>query len=95
MGFLKKLLNVGLVAGTTAAAIKIGEKVKANHPEGFSAGAVEPKEMMGEVVQAATELYHEAADAVKEKAPEVVEKVKGFAAGFGSESEAQATASEE
>lgn len=83
MGFLKKLLGVGMVAGATAAAIKLGEKVKENHPEGF-VGNTEPKEVMGEVVRAAADLYHETAEAVKEKAPEVMEKVKVFAAGLGS-----------
>lgn len=95
MGFLKKLLNVGVVAGATAAAIKIGEKVKENHPEGFAAEGTEAKEVMGEVVRAAADLYHETADAVKEKAPEVVEKVKGFAAGLGTTPDTAADSAEE
>lgn len=85
MGFFKKLLGVGVVAGTTAAAIKVAEKVKENNPDGFADenGKVEPQAVVGEVVRAAADFYHETADIVKDKAPEVVDKVKGFAAGLG------------
>ena len=69
MGFFKKLLGLGVAAGAAAAVVKVAEKA-------------DPKTVVNEVVRAAGEFYHETADAVKEKAPEVVEKVKGFAGGF-------------
>ena len=34
MGFLKKLLGIGVVAGTTVAAVKVADKVKENNPDG-------------------------------------------------------------
>lgn len=97
MGFFKKLLGVGVVAGTTAAAMKIGEKVKENNPAGFAdeTGKVEPKAVVSEVVRAAADFYHETADVVKEKAPEVLDKVKGFAAGLGETDEAPTECAEE
>ncbi len=97
MGFFKKLLGVGVVAGTTAAAMKVAEKVKENNPDGFADenGSVEPKAVVSEVVRAAADFYHETADVVKEKAPEVLGKVKSFAAGLGETDEAQPPISEE
>lgn len=84
MGFFKKLLGLGVAAGAAAAVVKVAEKVKENNPAGFAGadGKADPKTVVNEVVRAAGEFYHETADAVKEKAPEVVEKVKGFAGGF-------------
>lgn len=72
MGLFKKLFGAGVVAGTTVAAMKVAEKVKANRPEGEGESAG----VFDEVVKAAGELYQETAEAVKEKAPEVFNTVK-------------------
>ena len=81
MGFLKKLLGFGVAAGAGAAAVKVAEKVKENNPAGFAdeEGKTDPKAVVDEVVRAAGEFCHETADVVKEKAPEVVDKVKDLA----------------
>ncbi len=81
MGFFKKLLGFGVAAGAGAAAVKVAEKVKENNPTGFADmdGKTDPKAVVDEVVRAAGEFCHETADVVKEKAPEVVEKVKDLA----------------
>ncbi len=80
MGFLKKLLGIGAVAGTTVAAMKVSEKYKENNPDGLKDvngdGKVDAMDVLTEVAKAATEVYTEAADAVKEKAPQVIEAVK-------------------
>ena len=34
VGFIKKLLGIGVVAGTTIAAVKVADKVKENNPDG-------------------------------------------------------------
>ena len=34
MGFLKKLLGIGVTAGATVAAVKVAEQVKENNPDG-------------------------------------------------------------
>ncbi len=74
MGLFKKLFGAGVVAGTTVAAMKVAEKVKANRPEGEA--APESAGVFDEVVKAAGELYQETAEAVKEKAPEVLNTIK-------------------
>lgn len=80
MRLIRKLLGIGMVAGTTAAAIKVAEKVKENNPAGMF--NTDPKAVVGEVARAAADVYHETADTVKEKAPEVVDKFRDIAAGF-------------
>lgn len=80
MRFFRKLLGIGVVAGTTATAIKVAEKVKENNPAGMV--DTDAKAVVGEVARAAADVYHETADVVKEKAPEVVDKFRDIAAGF-------------
>lgn len=80
MGFFKKLLGIGAVAGTTVAAMKVSEKYKENNPQGAKDvngdGKVDAVDVLTEVAKAATEVYTEVADSVKEKAPQVIQAVK-------------------
>ena len=87
MGFLKRLLGIGVTAGATVAAVKVAEQVKENNPDGIQDvngdGKVDVRDVMSEVAKATTEVFHEAVDAVsgaaatvKEKAPEYAGKVK-------------------
>lgn len=89
MKFIRKLLGIGVVAGTTAAAIKVAEKVKENNPAGMF--DTDPKAVVGEVARAAADVYHEAADTVMEKAPEVVDKFRDIAAGLAGSAADEAT----
>ena len=88
MGFLKRLLGIGVTAGATVAAVKVAEQVKENNSDGIQDvngdGKVDVRDVVSEVAKAATEVYHDAVDAVtgaaatvKEKAPEYAGKVKG------------------
>ena len=87
VGFLKRLLGIGVTAGATVAAVKVAEQVKENNPDGIQDvngdGKVDVRDVVSEVAKAATEVYHDAVDAVtgaaatvKEKAPEYAGKVK-------------------
>lgn len=83
MGFFKKLLGIGTVAGTTVAAVKVSEKYKENNPGGVKDvngdGKVDTLDVLTEVAKAATEVYTEVAESVKEAAPQVVKAVKDTA----------------
>lgn len=83
MGFLKKLLGIGVVAGTTVAAVKVADQVKENNPNGVGDvngdGKVDAKDYFEEVKKAATEVYQEASGAIKEKAPVFTQKAKDAA----------------
>lgn len=83
MGFLKKLLGIGVVAGTTVAAVKVADKVKENNPDGVQDvngdGKVDAVDYFEEVKKAATEVYQDAAASFKEKAPVVAQKAKDVA----------------
>ncbi len=88
MGLLKKLLQVGATAGAAVAAVRVADRYQQNNPEGVKDvngdGKVDAKDVAAEVKKAATEVYHETADAVKRKAPEVAQKAKDAANGvFG------------
>jgi ElaB/YqjD/DUF883 family membrane-anchored ribosome-binding protein len=83
MGFLKKLLGIGVTAGATVAAVKVAEQVKENNPDGVQDvngdGKVDVKDYFEEVKKAATEVYQDAASAIKEKAPVFTQKAKDAA----------------
>ncbi|MEN6634630.1 MAG: hypothetical protein ABFC56_02135 [Clostridiaceae bacterium] len=83
MGFLKKLLGIGVTAGATVAAVKVAEQVKENNPDGVQDvngdGKVDAKDYFEEVKKAAVEVYQEATASIKEKAPEFTQKAKDTA----------------
>ncbi len=76
MGFLKKLLGIGVTAGATVAAVRVADKYKENNPDGVQDvngdGKIDTKDVIAEVTKAAGEVYSDA----KEKAPEYAQKVK-------------------
>ena len=87
MSFISKLLGVAVTAGATVAAMKVADKYKKNNPEGVQPAEGQEKagvnEMLDEVGKAATEVYNDAAAAVKqtaekakEMAPDVIDKVR-------------------
>ena len=83
MGFLKRLLGIGVTAGATVAAVKVAEQVKENNPDGVQDvngdGKVDAKDYFEEVKKAAVEVYQEATSTIKEKAPVVTQKAKDAA----------------
>lgn len=80
MGFLKRLLGIGVTAGATVAAVKVAEQVKENNPNGVQDvngdGKVDAKDYFEEVKKATVEVYQEASAAIKQKAPEFSQKAK-------------------
>ena len=76
MGFLKRLFGFGATVAGTVAAVKVGEKVKENNPDGVQDvngdGKVDYKDYAIEAKKAAKEVYAE----VKEKAPGVMAEAK-------------------
>ena len=80
MGFLKKLLGIGVTAGATVAAMKVAQTYKENNPDGVQDsngdGKVDAKDVFSEVSKAATEVYHDAAAAIREKGPVYAQKAK-------------------
>ena len=76
MGFLRKLLGFGATVAGTVAAVKVGEQVKKNNPDGVQDvngdGKVDYKDYAIEAKKAAKEVYAE----VKEKAPVVMANAK-------------------
>ena len=80
MGFFKKLLGIGAVAGAGAAGAVVAKKVKENNPEGIgdsnNDGKVNYEDYLVEVEKAVKELYGEGAPAVKEAAKEKLEALK-------------------
>lgn len=80
MGFLKKLLGVGVTAGATVAAMKVAEQYKENNPDGVQDvngdGKVDAADVAAEVKKAAVEVYQTASAKAKEKAPEYAKKVQ-------------------
>ena len=83
MGFLKKLLGIGVTAGATVAAVRVADRYKANNPNGVqdvnNDGKVDAKDVLSEVAKAATEVYHEAVDTIQQKAPQYAQKAKDAA----------------
>ena len=75
MGFLKNLLGLGVAAGAAYAAVKVAEKYNEKKNAGGDAN-----DTVYTVKEAAREVYTETASLVKEKAPEVKEKVMAAAA---------------
>ena len=82
MGFLKKLFGFGATVAGTVAAVKVGEKVKENNPDGVQDvngdGKVDYKDYVIEAKKAAKETYAE----FKEKAPGVMAEAKEKGAEF-------------
>lgn len=80
MGLLKKLFGIGVTAGATVAAVRVADKVKANNPDGIQDvngdGKVDVQDVLQEVGKATTEVYNDAAAAIKEKGPAYAEKAK-------------------
>ena len=76
MGFLRRLFGFGTTVAGTVAAVKVGEKVKENNPDGVQDvngdGKVDYKDYAIEAKKAAKEVYAE----VKEKAPGVMANAK-------------------
>ena len=76
MGFLGKLLGFGTTVAGTVAAVKVGEKVKENNPDGVKDvngdGKVDYKDYAIETKKAAKEVYAQ----VREKAPGVMAEAK-------------------
>ena len=76
MGFLGKLLGFGTTVAGTVAAVKVGEKVKENNPDGVQDvngdGKVDYKDYVIETMKAAKETY----DEFMQKAPGVVAEAK-------------------
>ena len=76
MGFLSNLLGLGTTVAGTVAAVKVGEKVKENNPDGIQDvngdGKVDYKDYAIEVKKAAQETYA----AFREKAPGVMAEAK-------------------
>ena len=83
MGFLRKLLGIGVTAGATVAAVRVADKYKENNPNGVQDvngdGKVDAKDVLSEVAKAATEVYHDAVDTIQQKAPEYTKKAKDAA----------------
>ena len=78
MGFLKNLLGLGVAAGTAYAAVKVAQKY--NEKKNANAdlngdGAVDANDTVYGVKEAAREVYAETAAKVREKAPEVRERL--------------------
>ena len=76
MGFLKKLFGFGATVAGTVAAVKVGEKVKENNPDGVKDvngdGKVDYKDYLIETKKAAKETFAE----FKQKAPGVMADAK-------------------
>ena len=76
MGFLRRLLGFGTTVAGTVAAVKVGEKVKENNPDGVKDvngdGKVDYKDYVIETKKAAKETF----ETFKQKAPGVVAEAK-------------------
>ncbi len=83
MGFLRKLLGIGVTAGATVAAVRVADKYKENNPNGVQDvngdGKVDTKDVLIEVSKAAKEVYHDAVDTIQQKAPEYKKKAQDAA----------------
>lgn len=71
MSFVSKLVKAGALVGAAYAAVKVSEKIKANHPEGLKTTS----EKAEAVKEAASEVIAEAKQVYAEKAPEIKESV--------------------
>ena len=83
MGFLKKLLGIGVTAGATVAAVRVADKYKEDNPNGTqdlnNDGKVDAADVIIGVTKAANSVYNDATSKVKEKAPEYSEKARAAA----------------
>ena len=82
MGFFKKLLGLGLTAGAAYAAVKVTRKYQENKAlEQVTSAAgeaplkKEPGEIIGDVAKAATEVFQETGEKVKDTIFDVKEKM--------------------
>ncbi len=101
MGFIKRLLGIGVTAGATVAAMKIAEKYqenKKNAAEDVNGdGKTDFNDTIVGVAQAAKDVYNDvagkvtkAAGTVKDKAPDFVEEAKEEAAELAKEAKEEA-----
>ncbi len=71
MGFLRRLLGIGVTAGATVAAVRVADKYKENNPGGVQDvngdGKVDTRDVLSEVVKAAGEVYQDAAASIQGK----------------------------
>ena len=83
VGFIKRLLGIGVTVGATVAAVKVADQVKENNPDGIKDvngdGKVDAKDYFEEVKKAAVEVYQEASATVQQKAPEFTQRAKDAA----------------
>jgi len=83
LGFIKRLLGIGVTVGATVAAVKVADQVKENNPDGIKDvngdGKVDAKDYFEEVKKAAVEVYQEASASIQQKAPEFTHRAKDTA----------------
>ena len=71
MGFIRRLLGIGVTAGATVAAVKVAEQYKENNPNGVQDvngdGKADAADVMIEVAKAASEIYNDAVETIQSK----------------------------
>ncbi len=71
MGFIRRLLGIGVTAGATVAAVKVAEQYKENNPNGVrdvnGDGKADAADVMIEVAKAASEVYNDAVETIQSK----------------------------
>lgn len=71
MGFIRRLLGIGVTAGATVAAVKVAEQYKENNPNGVQDvngdGKADAADVMIEVAKAASEVYNDAVETIQSK----------------------------
>lgn len=71
MGFIRRLLGIGVTAGATVAAVKVAEQYKENNPNGVQDvngdGKTDAADVMIEIAKAASEVYNGAVETIQSK----------------------------
>jgi len=71
LGFIRRLLGIGVTAGATVAAVKVAEQYKENNPNGVQDvngdGKADAADVMIEVAKAASEVYNDAVETIQSK----------------------------
>ena len=71
MGFIGRLLGIGVTAGATVAAVKVAEQYKENNPKGVQDvngdGKTDARDVMIEVAKAASEVYNDAVETIQSR----------------------------
>jgi len=71
LGFIRRLLGIGVTAGATVAAVKVAEQYKENNPNGVQDvngdGKADAADVMIEVAKAASEIYNDAVETIQSK----------------------------